>query len=50
MHLTGSIVIFVSVVPRHICVRHRTKASLNVVLHGSNVKVNVVNPQPLTLP
>ena len=55
MRLTGSIVIFVSVVPGH-----RTKTSrvapvgvrtrMNVVLRGINVKVNAVNPQPLTLP
>ena len=60
MHLTGSIVIFVSLVLRHIRPGHRTKTSraalvgvrtrMNVVLRGINVKVNVVNPQPLTLP
>ena len=60
MRLTGSIVIFVSVVPRHICVGHKIKTSrlapvavrtrMNVVSHGINVKVNAVNPQPLVLP
>ena len=60
MRLTGSIVIFVSVVPRHIRVGHKTKTSrvasagvgtrMNVVLRGINVKVNAGNPQPLTLP
>ena len=60
MRLTGSIVIFVSVVPRHIRVGHRTtkisrvapvrvRTRMNVVLRGINVKVNAVNLQPLML-
>ena len=60
MRLTGSIVIFVSVVPRHIRVGHRIQTSrvalvgvrtrMNVFLRGINVKVNAVNPQPLASP
>ena len=35
MRLTGSITSFVSDVSRHICVRHRTKTSMNVVLQAA---------------
>ena len=60
MCLTASIVIFVNAVPRHICVRHKIKSShvalvgvptkMDVVVHAINVKVNVVDLRPLTLP
>ena len=60
MCLTASIVIFVNVVPRHIRVGITIKSShialvgvpttMDVVLHAINVKVNVEDPRPLTLP
>ena len=60
MCLTAIIVIFVNVVQRHIHVGHTMKSSyvapmgiptrMDVVLRAINVKVNVVDVRPLTLP
>ena len=57
---TSSIVLFVNVALRQICVGHTMKSShvapvgvatmMHVVLRAINVKVNVVDPRPLPLP